>query len=83
MIKLIAVSMILLSGCTCINYMEIRTNSDESPTNITKEMSYCSSKDMIGLHIIHGDTIITLDKANNDAGEVISKIADKVPVLLP
>ena len=73
--------MLLLSGCTCIDYKEEIEFPDELPRKILiKQMNYCSSKDMVGLHITHGNTVITLDRANNDFDKVITDIAKKVPV---
>ncbi len=79
MLKLAVVSVLILSGCTCVSYNE---HSNLGNDVIKKTISYCSSKDMSGLRIEYGGNIIELDKADNQVGEVIEKLADKVPAAL-
>ena len=77
MIKLIAICMLMLSGCTCISY---QARSELEQEVIEKYVSYCSTKDITGLRMNHGTTSVTLDNSNNDFGKVITDIAEKVPV---
>jgi hypothetical protein len=80
--KLIIISLLFLTGCTCGSFNE---RSVIAGNTVERDGWYCSSKDMTGLHIKHGDTIIDLDNADNEAGEVISEIVEKMPasLLLP
>ena len=67
-----------MAGCTCGGYQE----HSNIGTNVTKKnIIYCSSKDVSGLKLRHGDTIIELDKSDNEAGKVISDIIEKIPLI--
>lgn len=70
--------LLVITGCTCGGYSE----HYNSGTDIVKrEGFYCSSKDVKGLHIEHQGSKIDLGSADNQAGEVITKLVDKIPIL--
>jgi hypothetical protein len=60
----------VLSGCTCGGYHDA-----------DKQFFYCSSKNITDLHIKHGDSSLDLGNADNQAGETIEHMLDKIPIL--
>jgi hypothetical protein len=76
--QILIILVLLVSGCTCGGYSE---HYNTGANIVKREGFYCSSKDVKGLHIEHQGSKIDLDSSDNQAGEVITNLVDKIPIL--
>jgi len=69
--KVLAILLVMIAGCTCAHYRE---HSNTGSDVIKKSIYYCSTKDIRGLKVQQGGSSITLNNAENNAGEAIKDL---------